>query len=86
MLRNLYINPISTFNPNSSKGDGNKITHIARKNLTISSRCYVVSFRVIASIMGNLDIKPISTFNPISTKGEGKRNRKFFYKSLKISP
>ena len=85
VIGNLYINPISTFNPNSSKVEGKKNYTYYKKNLTVSSRCNVVSFRVIASIMENLDINPISTFNPISTKGEGKQIKPITTKVLQLS-
>ena len=55
----LDINPISTFNPISNKGE--------QECLIISLKSYVSSFRVMAFITGNLKIAPISTFNPIST-------------------
>ena len=81
---NLDINPISTFNPISTKGEGKKTKPITRKSLTINPRYYVVSFRDIALIMENLNINPISTFNPISTKGKGK-NIPFTRKVLQLA-
>ena len=36
VIGNLYINPISTFNLNSSRGEGKKITHVTRKILQLA--------------------------------------------------
>ena len=36
VIGNLYINPIITFNPNSSKEEGKKITTITRKILQLA--------------------------------------------------
>ena len=48
----------------------------------ISQKCSILSFRVIALILGISYINPINTFDPNSTKGDSEEIKLTLYKLL----